>query len=68
MEDNKKLCDVNCEHRARLKFSTYFECKKHGKVLRGNPAIKCRECMEEENQVSQEEPRTKKTSEYISVK
>lgn len=68
MEDKQNVCDTKCEHRARLKFSTYFECKKYNKVLLGNPAMKCKECIEGKEPESKEQTTTKKTNKYIPVK
>lgn len=65
MED-KTLCEARCEHKSKLRFSTYFQCDKYNVVLLGNPCKKCKKCLEESQSV--QKTRSKKANEYIKLK
>ena len=39
-------CD-NCEHRKKLKGTTYTQCVKFNVVLSGNPPVKCDKCKDD---------------------
>lgn len=58
------LCG-DCEHKRKLRQTTYFECKKYNEILTTNPAEKCLKCLVEDNRPK---PKSKNKKDFIEVK
>lgn len=62
-----------CDQFRKKPFTTVFECKRFNVCLDGRPPMKCRQCVEAEEQKTIKETGTKTTGsktkkEYIEVK
>lgn len=58
------LCG-DCEHKRKLRQTTYFECKKYNEILTTNPAEKYLKCLAEDNRPK---PKSKNKKDFIEVK
>lgn len=58
------LCG-DCEHKRKLRQTTYFECKKYNEILTTNPTEKCLKCLAEDNRPK---PKSKNKKDFIEVK
>lgn len=53
----------NCEHKRKIRTSTYYECLKYGDIITTSPPQRCEKCLK-----SMKKAKTGKNKDYIEVK
>lgn len=56
----------NCEHKQKVRSTTFYRCKLHDKILPTNPAMQCEECIKSQNQNKPKQKSAKK--DFIQLK
>lgn len=52
----------NCEHKRKIRTSTYYECLKYGDIITTSPPQRCEKCLKD-----MKKPKSK-NKDYIEVK
>lgn len=53
----------NCEHKRKIRTSTYYECLKYGDIITTSPPQRCEKCLKD-----MKKSKINKKKEYIEVK